>query len=463
MPQRIKTVGNTLQELMEQCSSIMTGAILVTQSAGDSFVIKIRHCGVVPKDLITVTEVAKGFDEKQFEALDEKSINRLAQPKTKSAAKKKLQERMQTLLPRLNKASSALGGSGQFWFVAVFYVEGEVARMQYLDVGKGLENGKLFISKDTNIAISEYISTKMLKAVASQNSYLETPSKAKVTVKAGTPKLTVAKKRKVTKDIQNEEDSEIIDDEGIDEEESVVLITPKKREEKPCRKLNLLVPEPNQLLPMEVMQLPAKKGRGRPRKGQSKGRGRPRANVVLSVTVEKDNVAMNIEDDEDDIGDSDVLGHEKGKSKGRGRPRTNVVSSVIVAKDKVVMNIEDAEDDIGDSDVLDSISPALSIASGRRSARTGSSAASFGTLSGRGLTRNKRGRGTLRGGGSLTRGGNSRVESGHVKSLFSEEMQKIEAEIDTSEDEEDPPEKEVNKRIRCTRKTLNADAISEML
>lgn len=426
VPQRIKTIGNTLQELLIQCSSIVTGSLLVTQSAGETFVIKTRHCGEIPEDIITVTADAKAYDEKKFEELGEKTVAGLAQPKSKSGEKKKLRERMETLLPRLMKASEVLGGSGQFWFVAIFCNDDNIKSMKYISAGQGLEKGKVFISSNTGTHVSEFQSSARLKALASQNSYIETPSKKKI-VEAGTPKLIVAKKRRVNTDQENNgiasfENTDPVEDNSEEEEdESVILATPKKsatmsRPQPSRRKLELFVPKPNQLLPLAVMEYPTK-GRGR-------GRGRPRKTVKASVT--------------------------SGVGRGRGRGRPPGIGKSVGRGVKEAWDIESL------SPVREGIIAAPMAPKNRATAKRGTLAAGSTVARGKAKAQN--------GGAAGATSVRNRAGGLRIKAAFMEEMRKAEEELDSSEDEANPTANEPSIRpTRANRRNLSNGAIIDLL
>ena len=396
----------------------------MTQSAGETFVIKTRHCGEIPEDIITVTADAKAYDEKKFEELGEKTVAGLAQPKTKSGEKKKLRERMETLLPRLMKASEVLGGSGQFWFVAIFCNDDDIKSMKYISAGQGLENGKVFISSNTGVHVSEFQSSARLKALASQNSYIETPSKKKI-VEAGTPKLIVAKKRRVDTDQENNgiaslENTDPVEDNSEEEEdESVVLVTPKNsatmsRPAPSRRKLELFVPKPNQLLPLAVMEYPTK-GRGR-------GRGRPRKTAKASVP--------------------------SAVGRGRGRPKGSGPS--------VGRGVKEAWDIESISPVREGIIAAPMAKKNRATAKRGTLAAGSTVARGKAKAQN--------GGAAGATSVRNRAGGLRIKDDLMEEMRKAEEEIDNSEDEANPTANEPSIRpTRANRRNLSDGAIIDLL
>ena len=463
----------------------MAGSILVTQSAGETFVIKTRHCGEIPRDCITVTADAKAYDEKRFEEVGENIVASLARPTTKSGETKKLRDRMETLLPRLIKASEATGGSGQFWFVAIFCKD---QSMKYINAGQGLENGKVFISSNTDIHVSEFQSIARLKALASQNSYMETPRKKKI-VEAGTPKLIVAKKRRVDTDQENNgmaslEDRDPFENDSEEEDnKSVVLTTPKKsaamsRPAPSRKKLAMVVPEPNQLLPLAVMEYPTK-GRGR-------GRGRPRKSVKASVPS----------------------GVGRGRSRGRGRPTSSgtsvgkaVPKSQAPSKSGTLAGGSTVEEEIDSSEdeAYPTVKASLPSGVGRGRKRGTGIPPSRGSSVERGVkkawdiesmspvregitadssTQAKAKRGTLAGGSTVARGkGNAKTKetaraqtvrngAGGIRSKpsFMKEMRKAEEEIDTSEDEASPTGNEQSTRpTRASRRNLSNHAIMDLL
>ena len=420
----------------------MTGGILITQSAGDSFVIKTHHAGNVPHNVITVTAEAKGYEEKQFEELDEQIANNLAHPKTKSEEKKKLKERMESLLHRMLKARSNVGGSGQFWFLAVFCKEDDKQSMTYINVGGGLEDGKVFVSLDTGCTVTKFKSMKMMKALAaSEVTFVETPTKKKSKVKASTPQLIVAKKQKLMTNNNMHENNETEniemepnEVESVDEDDIVVLKTPDKKKAKvppkPTRRkldLELFVPKPNQLLPLEVMNHPTKvggRGRGRPRKAgtgsqNSSGikRGRPRKSDKVPVI------------------NNSSLGQEIQKNTPRRDPKSRIPGcGQGTSKGGGFMDEIDME--------VENMNPMV-----RKSGRIKPSSV-------------KNDKETQSGGGGKC---DRKMKRGsHVKSIFMEEIKKAEDEIDSSEDE-NIQQDESTKAKRKSKKNLSELAITELL